>query len=259
MKQGVIHVPAASLECLDTISVASDVWRIPTFRPGEIPETRSVRLYRLTRVTGRVRGEGGPAPLDPMTVSLVALGVGLEEYGRPDRKTPDPWNPQWLLARRVQRHDRLAAPDRDGLFDVRVPRIRGMVLRATAPGWRATWARIPSDVDEFAVELTLRVGYSVAGRVLGEDGAPVAGLRVVAYVSQFGSYDGIHYEQLPLAGHEGYTGWWYQQGNRAGVNYMEAASIDEEGRFVPQLKTDGHVLLGRTLPIAVARRRKSAG
>jgi len=227
------------------IELVSDDWKMPAYRSGEVERTRSIWIYRRARVWGTIRGVGGEGPLNPTIVSLVALGVGLEGYGRPDHQTPEPWNPQWLIGHRVQRHDALPSPEPDGTFHVHVPRIRGVVLRATAPGWRMTWARVPieSGGDEFKVDLTLFASYSVSGVIQGEDGEPMSGLRVVAYVTQFGNYDQINYEQLQLGGHEGHTAWWSQKDNSSAVNYMEGAVTDHEGRFKIELKADGDVLI----------------
>ncbi|MGQ0614886.1 MAG: hypothetical protein ACT4PV_14215 [Planctomycetaceae bacterium] len=241
---GELRLPADALAKL-LVEPVSEEWIMPDYKAGEIERTRSIWMYRRIRVLGTVRGVGGKTPLDPTTVSLVAVGAGLEGYGRPDHQTPDPWNPQWLISHGIQRHEGLAKPGRSGAFEVAVPGIQGVVLRATAPGWRMTWARIPieSERGEASLDLTLFTSYSVSGVIRDENGDPIKRLRVVAYVTQFSSYDGINYEQLSLGGHEGYTAWWNQKDNSAAVNYMEGAVTDDDGRFRLDLKADGQVLL----------------
>ncbi|MGQ0613073.1 MAG: hypothetical protein ACT4PV_04965 [Planctomycetaceae bacterium] len=229
----------------DAIPEVEGGWTLPHYAPGEVLRDGVVWVYRHLEVTGLVHGESGEPLLDPTTVVVDCMTVGFEGHGHPDNPTPDPWSPTWLARHGIPGPQPLPTPGPSGHFSGEAPRIGGLAVRALAPGWRMTWARVAttSSTERTHVRLTLRRSYEVSGRLLDGQGRPLARVRIVAYVTQRAEYGGLNLDLLPVGGHEAYTATWSRKGNSSAVNYSQDGWTDADGQFSLDLKADGEVRL----------------
>ncbi len=229
----------------DALPEVGGGWTLPRYAPGEVLRDGVVWVYRHVEVDGLVEGEVGEPALDPTTVVVDSTTIGFEGHGHPDNPTPDPWNPTWLARHGIPGPVPFPTPGSSGRFRGEAPRIGGLAVRALAPGWRMTWARVAttSTTDRVDVILLLRRSYRVSGRLLDEKRRPLANVHIVAYVTQLAGYDGLNMDLLPLGGHEAYTATWSRKSNLSAVNYSQDGQTDAEGEFVLDLKADGEVRL----------------
>jgi len=230
----------------DTITIEGQSWILP---PGstvhEILASRELWVYRMIGVVGEVQSDDPTATLDPTTVALTAVTIGLEGSGVPGRESPDPWRPLWMRHHGVEEHRDLPAPRPDGSFSVRIPRIQGIALRAAAPGWRLASAVIPTATapDPTYVRLGLRPSFVVTGVLRTRDGAPIAGARVDVYVSKRMGFAELNLEKLKQGAVDGFTASWDIHKNHARVTDICYADTDENGMFSIESKVDGEILI----------------
>ena len=126
---------------------------------GEPSKAIDVHLSAPSQTTGLVRDAGGQ-PLADVLVEAFGSSAG---------------NP---LAQLSAKPERRARTEGDGTFALRLDRERSWTLRFSRPGFRSevleTTPSSPSRLD-----IVLRAGGLLAGRVFDEDGTPVAGVEVV--------------------------------------------------------------------------------
>jgi len=230
------------------LSPLHDSWELPkAYTTEEVLSSKTLWIYQMMTARGGVRASGksrGKA-LDPSTVTLSALTVGLEGHGVPGQDSPNPWNPLWMRRHRIE-ESRIVQPiGEDGVFSARVPRIRGIAIRATAPGWKPAFALLSTNEGPgpVAVELVLHPASVLEGVLKSSNGSPMSNVRVVAYVSERSGFAGLNRERLKLKADGAFTASWNPRKNLARVTHINWAITDQEGRYAISLNADGDVYI----------------
>lgn len=230
----------------DVLSVEGDEWHLPpSFAVTELIATPQLWVYRMLNVVGAVTSADPAVVLDPRTVALSAVAVGLDGRGVPGHESPDPWSPLWMRRHGLEvKHD-LPVPLADGSFAVTVPWIQGIAVRATAPGWRMASVLIPAATatDPVHVQLRLSPSFSVSGTLRARDGTPISGARVAVYVSKRARFADINAEKLRLDAHDAFTASWDVHQNEARVTDIAYADTDDAGKFAVESKVEGEILI----------------
>ena len=221
-----------------------------TWAGHDVPQDGDhVWVYRTRRVAGRVVAAAAePQVLDPRAVEIRVCMIGTDS-GAPGAIAPDPWNGRWARSHGLWNLGGQVGVEPDGRFDVSVPWVRGLVVRATASGWMPGWTDIP-DVDGELVraqDIELRRAIRVKGTVVDETGDPLRGVRLSVLLTQrFGpdepAFDVRHGELV---------GWNVSAGGNAGgsvATYVREVRSDAAGEFDFEYATHGELLLVAEAP-----------
>jgi hypothetical protein len=226
------------------LSISGSPWR-GTWAGRELPAgTADLWVFHSQRVRGRVVASASETePLDASAVRIQVCMVGVPAE-RSGEIGPDPWNSRWARAHGLWDVERRLGVATDGGYEVEVPRVRGAVVRATAPGWMPGWTDVPNaegepiDVPDIILKRALRV----RGQITDEDGAPLRGVRLsVLLTSRYGAE-----EPVLDASRAQLVGWSLSaRGNAKGSirTFLREVRSDEEGNFSFEYGTDGELLL----------------
>ncbi len=232
--EGVLTIPG---EGVQTIRCVTPGWFTPYYRVGALEKERQIWLYRMMQVRVTVRAAVGIRKFDPRAVRLGILSQGT---GQP------PWTRSWFDHHDLGRYRRPGAPGASGVVTIKTPRTKGLLIRASAPGWQPAGARIP--VPEAmggisAVDLELKAAsIPIRGRLTGSDGEPMANAMVTAYIIIETTIDQIDREKIHLAEHNWGLGYSSKTG-RAEITYIISGQTRENGEFELGANVKGDVVL----------------
>jgi hypothetical protein len=232
--EGFLSIPGDGVQ---TIRCVTQGWFTPFYKEGALKKEREVWLYRIMPVRVTVRASEGTRKFDPETVRLDVLHQGIEV---------SPWTRFWF-----DQHDlgiaRLSnGPGPHGVVTIKVPRMRGQVIRASSPGWQPAGESIPVPEAEggiSVVDLELKAAsIPIRGRLTGSDGEPMVDALVTAYVIIETTIDQIDREKVRLAGHAWGLGYSSLTG-RAVLTYQISARTRGNGEFDIGANVKGEVVL----------------
>jgi hypothetical protein len=188
---------------------------------------------RPFRVRGHVTGPGTP-PLHGQQVWL--------EVARDDEGGEAPWTTMWLYDHDVAGWTSGNA-NADGTFEIELPRVRGFLVAASAPGRRPASASLPVDrtTEVVEVELVLLPAFRIRGRVTDAQARPVSGALVEVYLAgrETPGGDDSLIEFFESGGHV-----VRKRRSEAGdVLAVFGAHTDREGRFEIDVDLEGEGLL----------------
>ncbi len=212
--------------------VAADpVWTLAPPSVERALREGALWAHRPFRVRGRVTGSDAP------------LNKGVEIEVAHDKKGAEaPWTAEWLRAHEVFPWAYEDA-NADGTFEIELPRIRGLLLEASAPGRRPAWTPLAVDrtTEVVDVDLVLPPAFRIRGRVTDAQGRPVSGALVEAYVAgrETPGDDDFYIESWESGGHA-VRKWRSETGD---VLAAFGAHTDREGRFEIEVDLEGEGLL----------------
>lgn len=230
------------------VSVASGAWKVPEpYASHEILDSQELWVYREVGLTIRVVSELDPAlGFDPTQVDLE--WSVLSDGTTPITERPQgPWNYLWTRSHGLQPRHWSEAPDSEGLWTGRIPRVRGIEIRGTVaiPTVSPAVAALtipPRDADSVEVVLTFRTGRRhIHGKVVSSTGAPLAHAIVRAYVATTVKTRDLSYDRLRSLGYA-----FTVVGNSEGESVLTLSTqavTDEDGKYGFSLPQKGDLLL----------------
>jgi hypothetical protein len=173
---------------VSSLQASSSGWTLVVPRPSENQGSSTVWAYRPLHLSIHLEALSATSErraFDPTQATVTVQSVTPPDASM-ERPAPDPWNVTWLRMHRLHRLVRHARVNARGNCSVRVPNLRWMLVRATAPGWRSEPVDVPAGLErgQETVEVTLgmRPTPIIRGRVVSEDGQPIPDARVDLYV-----------------------------------------------------------------------------
>lgn len=212
---------------------------------GRGPTSQDLWLYRTIPLTVTVREQGQTSPpsLEGLRIDIQALGI--DGYGSWDLPSPEPWDPCWLTNHGLNDCAAVPLPGTVNTFESLVPRIDGIALRVSGPGWLTAVSRVPVHPGAESAQVTLELARShrIAGILRDESGVPVGDATVEAHVSLRGSYDKVNLQELFCMIGAPAIARCNRQESAVVANARVRSATDEEGRFHLELAWEGDVLL----------------
>lgn len=221
-------------------------WRAVTTSKDEALRSQKLRVGRVVRITGSVRGDGTAdrvLPLDRVRIHVV--GFGPPDARLTTLSTDGPGSIPWLRSNRVDSIPVRSYDARTGEFEVAVPHLPWFGITASAPGWYAETVdlseRAAGPNGAIDTVLVLRPRRNVRGRVLGEDGEPVANAKVRVQVLVRSSLADFNPTRALIEGSS-----VTMSGNPDGrvvVNYASEYTTGPDGTYAVDLPTDGEAIV----------------
>jgi hypothetical protein len=183
-----------------------------------------------------VRKSNGDAVDDRAT--QVTTTAGMDTSSATHVAEPrDPWSMGWLSKHRLGEPARLEVSG--GSATASLPAIRWTFARASAPGWQSA----PVEVEfspppaKTSVVVVMHPVVTLSGRVVSEDGAPIADALVRVHVLRKGTVGEV---STPLQPTAGMTVGVLPSGV-ARVTYIWETRTDAEGRYAMEIPERGEV------------------
>jgi hypothetical protein len=222
-----------------TVAMLDDAWHVveDTLAVGGKPAT--ARVYRNLRIDGRIEVTDADPP-DLTTVKVgYSIGAAPGEAGLGMDAVHQMYRDGLAPA------GKLASPNESGEFSGTMPRLKGFVVNASAPGWYAESVPIvvvPA-MERVEVVLKLRRGIPVRGRLLDDAGNPVpAGTYVQVYVTVRGTPDTLNVDEafrLRGSARCGMTFRLSEQRNESIANFRYQARTNEAGDYSVVVQQQG--------------------
>ncbi len=213
-------------------------------------------VYSMLEVSGTVRSAVPKPRLRLSDVEISARAHGADSVLDPSGGAAGQLLERWLAQRGLRPLGTLGNPTADGRFQFEIPRVRGTTIRARVPdvpdvpgkpasGWQDATFTIPEDVaatGHARMDFLLERGYEVTGRLVDEDGRPLAGVRVDVHVVIYVDKEELIISELRKRGH-GYGARWHPGMPKAIVDYRIIGTTDADGRFRIVSKIDGKLIV----------------
>lgn len=212
-----------------SIHVEEPPWIRADLRRRDDLSSGVVWVYRSLAVTVRVRPELADSRFNSSRVRFHPFIVDSEDSG--PWSGPD-WEARWELLRKLPGPS--FQTQADGSHVLTVPRVRGLVLGVSHPGWRPTTVRLgPYMSEESAlVEVVLQRGYRLRGRLVDSNGNPLARRRLRGFTIVQGNTDAGQFSRMQMLQPEGGFGGVSGPGTQGGyAKYGVVTTTDAEGRF----------------------------
>lgn len=235
---GFIVVPDGAAVIAD----APTGWTLASGRPVD----GEVWVYRHVVVTGSVRFLGERAP-SPTEVRLECLAPRFDKTLQASREIA---SHSWLRKRSIRIPSDLGAPDQNGRFKVRLPRLRSIVIRARCPDWRPDWKflEMRRDSETLHVEMRLERGATVKGVLRDPAGKPIVGAKVRAYIVQPGQFEDLDPKRVGMNHRDGVTAVRSKKRNYSRRTVKAVSRTDDAGRFEINALDDGNLWLVAYIP-----------
>jgi len=226
------------------VAVLDEAWHVVegTVAVGASPATPStVRVYRNLRIDGRIE------VIDADPPDLTTVKVGYSIGAAPGEAGLGMDAVHQLYRDGLAPAGKLASPSESGEFSGTMPRLKGFVVNASAPGRYAESVPIAvvPGMERVEVVLKLRRGIPVRGRLLDDAGNPVpAGTLVHVYVTVRGTPDTLNVDEafrLRGSAHCGMTFRLSEQRNESFATFHYAAKTNEAGEYSIVLQQQGDV------------------
>ncbi len=226
-------------------SVQSDdeLWVIPPQSREKIIDSGELWCYGWVTIRGRVEslaraGEGG-------------VRADLKVLARPrmDLRTGPSRHSTRLAKLGIRRSLGRCKTDSDGTFEIRVPRVDGILLCARSRGGEKGTVRVevaPSETEVF-VRVVMDQAAVVSGLLLGSDGEPIRNQPVRVYSSWNTQLSEVDLEAISSKGN-GVTVSGHSASGDVRVCVKATGVTDDEGRFKMKLYSEGSGLLVAYVP-----------
>lgn len=220
-----------SRDGLQQVEVMGEDWTVARSpRLGSAAQSGVVWIFRQLEVVGTVRAADESDEFNPQTVRFTAIVDDEDE--RTGAWDGPSLRARWGVARNLKVE--LRTVSKDGGFVLLLPRIRGVVLAASARGWRPAIARLNQfmDTDSATVDLVLARGFFVRGTLLDEKGAPMPDQKIRGFtivrstrteVTQLGRLELRHPEGGVGGGADTVTGEGFAKFQHGGVTDKDGA------------------------------------
>jgi hypothetical protein len=222
-------------------------WRLVTTSATTALQTGRLHVGRVLRIVGRVRADAGV----DRTLPLADVRVAAVAYGPPDARltTPDaeaPSSVRWLRQHRLDAIPAHSYDPRTGAFEILGVRLPWFGVTASATGWYAPPVdvsdRVPDADGVIEVDVPLRPRPTVRGRVLGEDGRPIAGARLRLQVRVRTTWADFNPSRALIEGTSlAVTG--YPGGGDVVLNYASEYVTGSDGSYALDVPAEGEVVL----------------
>ncbi len=233
---GLVTIPVAALE---RMTPTPPYLRAPSQGDAEVTQSAEIWIYREFPVHVTVRSPGGEV-IDPARyVAEAWLCPG--EPGVLPAKAGRPWNLQWMIEHNLYRH-RTSSATGDGTVSATLTaaRVRGLTIAVRGAGLRPSFGRVALDgrSDSASVDVVAEPAVSVAGVVQDEDGNPVRGARVVAFVELRLANDQVDLDLYRTLG--GAVTWrWAPPDSHGRLTLSSSTTAGADGRFRLDLPASG--------------------
>jgi hypothetical protein len=198
-------------------------------------------ICRCMRILGSVNVQSDLVKADVSKVQISMVAVG--EDSSPCVIGRDRLGTAWYVRHSLYKVENLCKVAEDGSFEAQLPRIPGLAVSATLPGWQPDQVLVNIKSDPCVVRLALaKKSLLLTGTIRSAKGESIANASVAAYVTVRLPADQVSREACAAKGH-GYKLHVFEEENRAILVYLVSGRTDENGVFTLKCNVTGELSL----------------